>query len=116
MIIDMIKQMRILRDKSGHEMVEASMTLPIIILTTVLLVRIFTFYLEILDTQVKTHEDALNKNNSYERLTFTSYKKNDSVKMMKFGILKFDLEKKINTKLYLYNEDKIIRAGELLEK
>lgn len=116
MIIDMINHMRILRDKRGYEMVEASMTLPIIILTTVLLVRIFTFYLEILNTQVKNHEDALNKNNSYEKLIFTSYKKDDSVKMMKFEILKFDLEKKINTKLYLYNEDKIIRAGELLEK
>lgn len=108
--------MNIIRNKRGNEMVEASIALPVIILTTMLLLRLFTFYLEILNTGVKSHEKALKAGDSYNGSIFKIYKKVDNVKMFKTGILKFDLDKKFETKLYIYNEDAIVRAGELIEK
>ena len=97
-------------------MVEASITLPVIILTTMLLLRLFTFYLEILNTGVMAHEKALKTGDSYTGSAFKVYKNVDKVKMPGTGILKFDLDKKYETELYIYNEDAIIRAGELIKK
>lgn len=107
--------MNILNNKAGHEMVEASITMPIIILTTILLLRVFTFYLEILDTSIKSHEKAIAASTNDEEGRMKLYKKNFEVIMMRTGVLKFDLKKNIETKIYIYSEDEIIRAGELLE-
>lgn len=107
--------MNILKNKAGHEMVEASITMPIIILTTILLLRVFTFYLEILDTSIKSHEKAIAASINDEEGRMKIYKKNSEVIMMRTGVLKFDLKKNIETKIYIYSEDEIIRAGELLE-
>lgn len=105
--------MRILKNKKGNEMVEASITMPVIILTTILLLRVFTFYLEILNLSVKSHEKALSAYDSYKSKEFKVYRKEAEVIMMKTGILKFDLKKKVETTLYIYNEDEIIRTGEI---
>lgn len=106
---------KILKNKSGHEMVEASITMPIIILTTILLLRVFTFYLEILGASIKSHEKAITASQNSKEDRLKIYRENSEVVMLRTGILKFDLKKKLNTKIYIYNEDEIIRAGELLE-
>lgn len=109
------RNVKILKNKSGYEMVEASITMPIIILTTILLLRVFTFYLEILNSGIKLHERAIAASINSKEDGLRIYRKNSEIIMLRTGILKFDLKKKIAIKTYIYNEDKIIRAGELLE-
>ena len=50
---------RLLRSKRGSQMVEAAISLPVIIITAMLLIRLFVFYLDILTTGIKEHREAL---------------------------------------------------------
>lgn len=109
-----MKFVRLIFNKHGEEFVEASIALPVAILAIMLLLRMFTFYLEILTTQVKSHRDAIQKSVSYQAAEIKSYRKADSVKFMKGGLLENDLSKKIETSTLLYNEDKIVRTGSFL--
>lgn len=97
-------------------MVEAAITMPIIILSVILFLRLFTFYLEILNTGIKDHEKAVTAWCKFDKPYISVYEKESSVTMLRGGILNIDLNKRIRTKAYLYNEDVIVRAGELIEK
>ena len=102
-------------NKKGEEMVEASISMPIIILTVFLLLRLFTFYLSILTTGIHEHEDALKAWDSYKGATLKKHEKEEKVWMLKGGLLGIDVHKDINTEAFFYNEDNMVRASELVK-
>lgn len=106
---------RALKNRRGAEMVEGAISLPLIILTAMLMVRMFTFYLEILNTSVACHVEALERWDSYGGIGMQIYKNSEEVKLLKGGVLLFDVGKEINTKLYMLNEDLIVRGREAFQ-
>lgn len=105
---------RALANKRGAEMVEGAISLPLIILTAMLLVRSFVFYLEILNTSVSQHIEALERSDSYEGTGFQVYKNTEEVKLIRGGVLRFDVSKEIKSKCYMLNEDLLARAGGII--
>lgn len=104
-----------LKSKRGAEMVEAAISLPLIILTAMLLIRTFTFYLEILNTSLAEHMEALDKWDSYGGAGLQVYKNTKEVKLLRGGVLMFDATKEIKTKAYMLNEDLMVRASEVFK-
>jgi hypothetical protein len=114
--INFNKFIKALKNKRGAEMVEGAISLPLIILTAMLMVRVFTFYLEILNTSIAEHMEALVKSDSYSGVGFKVYKNSHDVKLLRGGVLLFDVKKEINTKAFFINEDLMVRASEALQK
>ena len=104
-----------LLNKRGSEMAEAAISLPVVILTAMLLIRMFTFYLEILNTSVAEHEIAMDKWDSYGGVGMSVYRNTRDVKLLRGGMLLFDVRKELNTKAYMLNEDLMVRANEVFK-
>ena len=96
-------------------MIEAALSLPLILITVMLLVRLFVFYLDILTTGIKEHREALEAQDYYKGAVIRTYETTEEVIMMKGGILKDNVSKKLSVKAYLINEDFLVRSGEALE-
>ena len=94
---------------------EAAVIMPLIILTSMLLLRTFTFYLEILSTGINEHMTALQASDNYRGAGVKKYNAEKEIKMLKGGVLHIDLTKKINTSSYMINEDLLVRAGDILD-
>lgn len=92
-------------------MVEAAICVPVLILTGMLMLRLFTFYLEILSTGINEHMAALEAWDSYSGAVLRKYSRETEVKMLRGGLLKKDLSKVIRTRTYMINEDFMVRAG-----
>jgi len=90
-------------------MVEAAIALPLIILSIMLLIRLFTFYLEILSTGIQEHEKAIESLKQYDGVSNSIYENIETIKLVSGGVLETDLNKEIYTKAYLYNEDSMVR-------
>lgn len=114
-IINLKTIIQALKNKRGAEMVEAAISLPLIILTAMLLIRTFTFYLEILNTSLAEHMEALDRWDSYGGTGMQVYKNTKEVKLLKGGVLLFDATKRIKTKAYMLNEDLMVRASEVFK-
>lgn len=97
-------------------MIEASIVMPIIILVIMLLLRLFVFYLQILNTGINEHDKALAEWDKYSGKTIKVYESNREVNMLRGGILGMDLRKEIETKAYFFNEDFLVRSGEVVKK
>ncbi len=97
-------------------MVEASIAMPIIILTVMLLLRLFVFYLQILNTGVSEHEKAIAEWDKYSGITMRTYETNTEVEMLRGGLLGMDLSKEIESKAYFFNEDFLVRSGEIIDQ
>lgn len=108
--------LNLVTNKRGTEMVEASISMPLIILTVILLLRLFTFYLSILSTGIQEHEQALAAWDSYKGESIKHYENKEKVWMLSGGVLRFDVSKEINTEAFFYNEDNMVRASELVKK
>lgn len=96
-------------------MVEAGIAMPIVILAAVLLIRLFTFYLEILTTSVDEHIKALENIDSYKGKSFNKYEANKDIQMIKGGLLSNDLTKHLYIKGYYINEDVLARTGKAID-
>ena len=107
--------LRSLRSRQGSQLVEAAVIMPVIILTSMLLLRTFTFYLEILTTGISEHMTALEASDEYRGAGVRRYTAETEVKMLRGGVLQFDLTKKIRTGSYMINEDLLVRAGEIFD-
>ena len=97
-------------------MVEASIAMPIIILVIMLLLRLFVFYLQILNTGISEHEKALSEWDKYTGKTIEVYETEKEVQMLKDGLLGMNLSKRIDSKAYFFNEDVLVRSGEIIDK
>ena len=89
--------------------------MPVLILTAMLLLRTFTFYLEILSSGINEHLSALEAWDAYSGAGFRKYSSECDIEMIRGGMLKIDVTKRINTKSYMINEDVLVRAGDLLD-
>lgn len=96
-------------------MVEAAISLPIIILAAMLMLRMFTFYLEILTTGISEHKEAMEAQDSYSGAFLRTYRDTKIVKMLHGGLLLIDVSKKTETKAYMINEDILVRTGEIVD-
>ncbi len=72
--------------KKGSQMIEAGIAMPIVILAAVLLVRVFTFYIEILTTGVDEHLKALERIDNSSGYSFKKYEATKEIHMMKGGL------------------------------
>jgi len=96
-------------------MIEAAISIPLIILSAMLMLRLFVFYLDILTTGIKEHRKALDAQASYKGAVMRTYEEETGVDLLKGGILKRDVSKRIEVKAYLINEDLLVRSGEILD-
>ncbi len=96
-------------------MIEGAMTFPIIILSAILMLRMLVFCLEILDTGVSRHRDVMEKWDSYTGKTIRTYSEEETVSMLKGGLLGFNVNNSIETQIYLINEDFLVRTGEIFD-
>ena len=101
-------------NKRGSQFTEAAIVIPVMILAAMLMLRMFTFYLEILTTGISGHREALKEQQAYRGASIRLYKKTEKVIMFKGGLLKMDVSKTLDTKAYLINEDFLVRSGEVL--
>lgn len=108
--------MRLIFNKKGSEMVEASISMPIVILAIILLLRLFTFYIQIITSSINEHEKALEAWDAYNGQTMKTYESTCDVEMLKGGLLGFNLKKRINSKAYFFNEDNLVRVGDAIGK
>ncbi len=95
-------------------MTEAAISIPLIILAAMLMLRLFVFYLDILTTGIKEHRKALEAQDSYKGAVMRTYEEKAGVDLLKGGVLKRDVSKRIDVKTYLINEDLLVRSGEIL--
>ena len=110
-----MKMKRLLSNKSGSQMVEAAISLPLIIITAMLLLRMFVFYLDILTTGIEAHREAMAAQDSYTGSVMHTRKTSEEVVLLRGGVLRRNVSKTINVKTYLINEDFLVRSGEALD-
>ena len=96
-------------------MTEAAISLPLIILTAMLMIRLFVFYLDILTTGIEKHREALEAQDDYRGAAMRTYREENNVDMLRGGILQRDVSKRLEVKAYLINEDLLVRSGEILD-
>lgn len=96
-------------------MIEAAISLPLIILTAMLLIRMFVFYLDILTTGIREHREALREQNAYTGAMIRTYETEKEVILLRGGVLKRNVSKRLDIKAYLINEDFLVRSGEALD-
>lgn len=96
-------------------MVEAAIALPVIILAAMLMLRLFTFYLEILTTGISEHREAMAAQDSYSGASIKTYRDSEEIKMLHGGLLMIDVSKEVEIKAYMINEDLLVRTGEITD-
>ncbi len=96
-------------------MIEAAISIPLIILTAMLMIRVFVFYLDILTAGIKEHGKALEAQDSYRGAVMRIYEEETGIDLLKGGILQRNASKRIKVKAYLINEDLLVRSGEILD-
>lgn len=110
-----MRTIRHLSNKRGSQITEAAISLPLIIITAMLLIRVFVFYLDILTTGVKEHRKALEAQGAYRGAVMRTYEADEEVIMLKGGVLKRNVSKRLEVKAYLINEDFLVRSGEAID-
>lgn len=97
-------------------MVEAAIAIPIIIIASMLLIRLFVFYIEILVSGVNAHEEALEKADAFENRLVSRYEDEIKIDFLRGGLLLKDVSKTIRVEKHMINEDAVVRANEILEE
>ena len=96
-------------------MTEAAIALPLVILAAMLMIRMFVFCLDVLTTGIEDHRKALELQDSYTGAFIRTHEEEHRVKLLKGGLLLRDAGKTIRTKVYLINEDILVRSSEILD-
>ena len=110
-----MKVIKCLFSKKGSQMAEAAISLPLILITAMLLIRMFVFYLDILTTGIKEHREALEAQDAYNGVMMHTYQDTEEVILLKGGVLRRNVSKRLDIKAYLINEDFLVRSGEALD-
>ena len=74
-----------IQSRKGSELVEAAISLPILILSVMLMLRLFTFCLEILSAGIHEHLNALEAWDSYRGGGINRYSTEREIEMMRGG-------------------------------
>ncbi|MBR2389879.1 MAG: hypothetical protein IKA94_03700, partial [Mogibacterium sp.] len=101
--------------KRGSQMVEAAISLPLMIITAMLLVRTFVFYLDILTSGIKAHREALEAQDAYKGIMMRTYETEKEVTLLRGGVLINNAGKRLKVRTYMINEDFLVRSGEALD-
>lgn len=107
--------LKLLCGRRGSQMAEAAISLPLIILASMLMLRMFVFYLDILSTGITEHRRALEMQDSYRGAFIRTHEDEKRVELLRGGILYTDVGKRLKTKVYLINEDILVRSSEVLD-
>ena len=111
----MLKMVISLRNKQGSQMAEAAVSLPVIILAGMLMLRMFVFCIEILTVEIKEHREALEAQSAYRGALIRTYEKSRDVSLLRGGLLKMDVRKRLDIRAYMINEDLLVRSDEILD-
>lgn len=112
----MSKYYKCIMNKRGSEMVEASLSMPIVIIAILLLLRLLVFYIQILTTSIDEHNAAWEAWNQHNDLSIKKYEHSIQLDMIKGGLLHMNISKKYHTQIYMYNEDCFVRLGEIVKE
>lgn len=100
------------KNRRGEQFVEASLVLPAIILIAVLILRLFTFYLQILTTQVKGHQDLIERAENERGIQIL--REEETVTMIQSELFKGKLDETMEWEWYNFSEDATVRAEALV--
>lgn len=89
-------------------MVEASLVLPAIILITVLILRLFTFYLQILTTQIQGHQKIMERARNERGIQIL--RDEETLSMIQSGFFEGKLDETMEWEWYNFSEDAMVRA------
>lgn len=95
-------------------MVEASVVIPIFILTVFSLISVCIFFFSSLKAQTALHNELVEEICSSNAIFNIKTKTNETSKYTG-GISKIAVKKKSEGKVYIINQAEIIRIGEILE-
>ena len=102
-----------MRNKRGNEIVEASIVLPIIILTILSMIMLMIFFFACLTTQMSVHQRLINK--ALKSDTILSISRSGETTGRKIGgVISMLMKKEISSRCYLINEVTAIRLGEAI--
>lgn len=100
-------------NKRGDEIVEASIILPIIILTILSMIMLMVFFFACLSTQMSVHQKLINKALANKSIISISRCRETSERKVG-GAISMLMEKEISSRCYLINEVTAIRLGETI--
>ncbi|NLY82079.1 MAG: hypothetical protein GX078_04815 [Clostridiales bacterium] len=102
----------VLKSKKGNELIEASITMPIIILVTMMLIKLTVFFYDILSTRVDLHQELINQSKEFDKCYVKVIEDQRDLSLMS-GV---GISVKIYGKEHVFSEGKIVMAGDLIEK
>ena len=94
-------------------MVEASIVLPILILTILSLILLILYYYACLSCQVELHEDLISDTEN-RKAVFKVVEKRETVSSEVGGVISMIMQKEIAASTYVIGPADMIRAGELI--
>lgn len=102
-----------MKNRKGEVLVEAAIIMPLIILIIVSLMTLMIFFYSCLQNQVKVHEALLE-----EAVKGTSapgvLKKNETTSYKMKGITGMLMKKDKESRIYVFRESEVIRAGDFI--
>lgn len=100
--------------KRGEEYVEASLVLPILILTILSMIFVCIYYYESLIDSVTMHGKLINYTLEKNYVLNIKYETKETSKEIK-GLFNSSKEKRHKGRIYVINEANIIRGGEMVD-
>ena len=100
-------------NKKGEEMVEASIVLPILILTILSLILLNLYYYACLNCQVELHGELISDTEN-RKAVFKVVEKRETVSSEVGGVISMIMQKEIAASAYAIGPADMIRAGELI--
>lgn len=101
------------RNKRGEEMVEASIVLPVLILTILSLILLILYYYACLNCQVELHGELISDTEN-RKAVFKVVEKRETVSSEIGGVISMIMQKEITASAYAIGPADMIRAGELI--
>lgn len=98
------------QNQRGNEFVEAAIVIPIITGVVMLILHLFVFYLNILATGARAHQEAWKKWTESEAIIVNVNRRIAKTQMLSKGMLDFLPENEREILFYDLNEDRIVRA------
>ncbi|MBK5253643.1 MAG: hypothetical protein JJE03_04135 [Peptostreptococcaceae bacterium] len=102
----------ILKKKTGEELIEASITMPIIILITMLLIRLTVFFYDVLNTGVELHQELINQSKEFDKCYVKVIEEERDLALLS----EIGINIKVYGKEHIFSEGKVVMAGDLIEK
>jgi hypothetical protein len=100
--------------KKGTEMVEASLVLPLLILTIASMIMLLVLFYSTLLDQVRMHDELSKSSEASSRIFYIS-RDSRTTSLGIYGIVKDVYSRESTGRTYGMNESLIVRAGEMVD-